>query len=88
MSWRWFGRTGSRKKIFPTARHNRSQAPTQAPGRQSHGSVSNPRRGQNDCTGNNHACAGQGTKGMHKGEFGAVHADTCRQMGGSLQPGV
>jgi len=44
--------------------------------------------GQNDCKGNNHSCAGQGTKDMDKGEFKAVPAGTCQQMGGSLQPGV
>ena len=44
--------------------------------------------GQNDCKGNSHACAGQSTKDMDKGEFKAVPAGTCAKMGGSLKPGM
>jgi uncharacterized membrane protein len=44
--------------------------------------------GQNDCKGNNHSCAGQGTKDMDKGEFKLEPTGTCQQMGGSLQPGM
>ncbi|MDR3413643.1 MAG: DUF2282 domain-containing protein [Formivibrio sp.] len=42
--------------------------------------------GMNDCAGNNHACAGQGTKDNDPGEFKAVKAGTCTQMGGKLAP--
>ncbi|RKP48383.1 DUF2282 domain-containing protein [Trinickia fusca] len=40
--------------------------------------------GQNDCKGNNHSCAGQGTKDMDKGEFKLVPAGTCTKLGGSM----
>ena len=44
--------------------------------------------GQNDCKGNSHACAGQGTKDMDKGEFKVVPTGTCAKLGGSLTPGM
>ena len=41
--------------------------------------------GMNDCAGNGHACAGHATKDNDAGEFKAVKAGTCVQMGGMLQ---
>ncbi|GAB7127791.1 BufA1 family periplasmic bufferin-type metallophore [Amantichitinum ursilacus] len=43
--------------------------------------------GQNDCKGNDHACAGQASKDNDKAEFKAVPAGTCAKMGGSLKAG-
>ena len=42
--------------------------------------------GMNDCAGNSHACAGHATKVNDTGEFKAVKAGTCTQMGGMLTP--
>ncbi len=44
--------------------------------------------GANDCKGNNHACAGQASRDMDKGEFKAVAKGSCTTMGGSLKPGA
>ncbi len=42
--------------------------------------------GKNDCAGNNHSCAGQGTVAKDPKEWKYVPKGECEKMGGKKQP--